>query len=168
MDREAGYGMTGRVLIPASGTVRFIVWNFEGHDDMPTRLHIEGDREWRRPVVGLLFVPPIDFHRNNKSGTVEYFQGSDALAVPKGKRFDAYPVVVDQYGSAFEAYDYCESLMGPDHWDCATHFYEPHIDGPVTDAPRIRPIGLVFCPCGCTKEVKPGIDCTGEAVAATA
>jgi hypothetical protein len=153
------------VLIPATGTVRFIVWNYENWDE-PTRLHIEGDREWRRPVVGLLFVPPS--MRRIKSGTVEYFQGSDAFAAPTGEGFDASPVVVDGFGKCFEAYDYCESLMGPDHWDCATHFYEPHIAGPVTDAPRIRPTGLVFCPCGCTKEVKPGIDCTGEPVTATA
>jgi len=135
------------VLIPASGTVRLIVWNYEDDDDIPTMLHIEGSREWRRPVVGLVFQPPNP---------------------PTGQHFNAYPVVVDEVGCVFEVHDYRESLMGPDHWDCATHFYEPHIDGLVTDAPRIRPTGLVFCPCGCTKEVKPGIDCTGEPVAATA
>jgi hypothetical protein len=157
-----------RVLIPATGTVRFIVWNFEGHDDIPTTLHIEGDREWRRPVVGLVFVPPIESRHNTESGTAEYFQGSDALHAPKGKGLDAYPVVVDECGITFEVYDYLESRMGESHWDCATHFYEPHIDGPVTDSPRIRQLDLVFCRCGCAKEVKRGTDCTGEPVTATA
>jgi len=139
--------MTGRVLIPASGTVRFIVWNYEDHADIPTMLHIEGDREWRRPVVGLVFQP------ENPA---------------TGESFNAYPVVVDEDGCIFEVHDYLESLMGESHWECATHFYEPHINGPVTNAPLIQLTGLVFCPCGCTKEVKPGTDCTGEPVAATA
>jgi hypothetical protein len=29
-------------------------------------------------------------------------------------------------------------LMGGVHWDHSTHIYQPHVDGPVTDAPRIR------------------------------
>jgi hypothetical protein len=50
------------------------------------------------------------------------------------------PVVVDELGYLYQVEDYLDNsvMMGGLHWDHCTHFYHPHIDGPVSDAPRIR------------------------------
>jgi hypothetical protein len=104
-------------LIPARGTVEFFAYSL-GDDDHPDypRISIDGPDTWLRPVVALI--------------------ASDRKAQWTG--LDWEPVVVDEVGQFHPVYDYLEYVMGGLHWDHSTHFYRPHIDGPVSDAPRIR------------------------------
>ncbi len=48
------------------------------------------------------------------------------------------PVVVDEIGLLFTAHDYLGQVLSEDCWEDGSHFYRPHLDGPVTAAPRIR------------------------------
>jgi hypothetical protein len=110
-------------MIPARGTVEFIMWDYSDTPDYPNEITIDGPREWRRPVVGLIGSHPLrDKYDNNV----------------RSRYLGYYPVVVDEIGSLYDVYDYLECVMGESHWDCASHFYRPHIDGPVSDAPRVR------------------------------
>ncbi|MBU3749822.1 MAG: hypothetical protein FGM52_05125 [Mycobacterium sp.] len=114
-----------KLLIPAGGTVRFMVWNYAGDDFMPKLFHIEGSTEWARPVVGLVFG--------------SWWGGSpDPLKPERDKELTTHPLVVSELGQVYEVHDYLETLLGGDHWDYTAHFYEPHVSGPVSNAPRIR------------------------------
>lgn len=138
-----------KVLIPASGIVQFVVWNYEGDEYMPKLFDFEGSTEWARPVVGLIFG--------------SWWGGSpDPLKPSDDRRLTTHPLVVDELGEVYEVHDYLESLLGENHWDHATHFYVPHVSGPVSSAPRIRRLDVCFCPCGCMKEVKRGSQCSGD------
>jgi hypothetical protein len=119
----------GAVVIPAAGTVDFLVFNMG--DDYPTRLaidgvEIEGQVEWTRPVVGLVF-------RSTYDGPASPF-----TARRDGDSLFALPLVVDEIGSIYELHDYLHNVVGSSHWECTAHFYRPHISGPVSDAPRVR------------------------------
>jgi hypothetical protein len=117
-----------QLLIPAGGTVRLLAFNMG--IEYPTRLEIdgvdiEGQVEWRRPVVGLVI-------RGGYDGP------ADPLSVGKdGDSLFTLPLVVDAFGAVYEVHEYLHSVVGSCHWECTAHFFEPHISGPVTDAPRI-------------------------------
>lgn len=130
--------MSNRIIIPARGTIEFLVFNMG--DDYPTELEIDGVRiegqaEWSRPVVGLVFTPGVSVVDDD----VVY--GKDPLRVAKdGDWLHTEELVVDDLGNVFPVHEYLRSVVGTSHWECAAHFYRPHIDGPVTDAPRIREV----------------------------
>ena len=143
-------------LIPATGTVEMLAFNMPDDSDYPTQLEIdgvliEGQITWARPVVGLLIKGP-----------------TNPFALKDGHSLQTVELVVNEFGHVQPVHNYLHMVVGSAHWDCTASFYRPHINGPVTDAPRIRARNPAFCPCGCMKEVKPGIDCTGEPDAATA
>lgn len=105
-------------LIPARGTVWFIAYPL--FENPTPDLLIEGPNEWRRPVVALFVEDPRDIDEHADFGLAH-----DEL-------------IVDETGSLFRVHDYLGSLMGDDHWDHVTAIYQPHVDGPITDAPRFR------------------------------
>jgi hypothetical protein len=107
-----------KTLIPARGTVEFIVYSLS--DPEPDIL-IDGPSEWSRPVVGL----------------VEKDWATDADDDRLLRDLQYEPVVVDEIGLLYPVYDYLDQVMGGLHWDHSSHFYRPHTDGPVGDAPRI-------------------------------
>jgi hypothetical protein len=120
----------GSVVIPATGTIDFLAFNMG--DDYPTRLEIDGVEiagqvEWTRPVVGLVFA--------------ESYEGpDDPLSVRRdGDSLLSFPLVVDEIGAVYQVHEYLCHIVGDSHWETTAHFYRPHISGPVTDAPRIRP-----------------------------
>lgn len=119
-------------IIPARGTVEFIVYSLrdDDHPDYPG-IEVDGPDKWSRPVVGLIESPDY-----------VHCLGPEQIAIERTHAWSRYlryrPVVVDECGLLFEVYDYIESVMGEAHSDCCSHFYCPHIDGPVSDAPRIR------------------------------
>lgn len=52
---------------------------------------------------------------------------------------DCHPLVVDEIGLVYPIHRYLEQVMVDGwHWDHSTCFYQPHVAGPVGDAPRIR------------------------------
>ncbi len=107
------------VIIPARGTVRFFAWTYDDEPDyqLDPPVVIDGPREWLRPAVALIVRPS---------------------AVNECTGLDADVIVADEVGCLFPANDYLEQLMGDIHWDHASHIYQPHVDGPVADGPRIR------------------------------
>ena len=102
-------------MIPARGTVEFIVFSLDRDGEQPDII-INGADCWRRPVVGLI--------QQDWDGDCPWMSYE--------------PVVVDECGLLCTAYDYMQELMGDNHWDHTHHTYQPHIDGPVSDAPRIK------------------------------
>jgi hypothetical protein len=109
--------MMNEALIPARGVVEFLVYSLgdNEHPDYP-RISVDGPDRWSRPVVALI----TNDRRDQWTG------------------LDWEPVVVDEIGQFHTVHDYLEYVMGGLHWDCSSHFYRPHIDGPVSDAPCIR------------------------------
>jgi hypothetical protein len=86
-------------------------------------LVIDGPRDWLRPAVALVAHDDLG-----------------AARTPRVRRawlrWDV--IVVDECGLSYSADDYLQELMGDLRWDCSTDIYQPHIDGPISDAPRIR------------------------------
>lgn len=115
-------------MIPARGTVEFLVYAL--CDDPHPDIIIIGADCWRRPVVGLIE------------------RDWDSI----GRELNYEPVVVDEIGLCLTVTDYLTEIMGGLHWDHASATYQPHIDGPVDDAPRIKQVvdsatlGGVPCP----------------------
>lgn len=109
-------------MIPARGTVEFIIWSLAADGEQPD-IVIDGSDRWRRPVVGLI---QQDW-RESELQQLSY-----------------EPVVVDEVGLLYSANDYLAELMGDLHWDNAHHTYQPHIDGPVSDAPRIKVVAKAW------------------------
>lgn len=111
-------------LIPARGVVEFHVYPTLREDD-DLRLQIDGPEEWTRPVVALI----------NRYGRP--FPDPESTS-DRWCYLPLEPVVADETGSLYAVDDYLETVVGGLHWDHTYHFYWPHVDGPVTDAPRIR------------------------------
>jgi hypothetical protein len=107
-------------LIPARGTVEFLVFTLD--DDPQPDIVIHGPDRWFRPVVGL----------------VAKGWATDDADDPLRDLLPYDPVVVDETGELWAVYDYLHEVMGSLHWDHCTHFYRPHIDGPIEDAPRVH------------------------------
>ncbi len=119
-----------RQVIPATGTVKFIAFHLEG-ERLETRhggkdgkwIRRNAAVEWRRPCVGLVFEGgSADVLWTDKDG--------DSLSVTE--------LVVGEYGSVYRAHEYLHDLLGGAHWDHTAFFFEPHVAGPVTDAPPMR------------------------------
>jgi hypothetical protein len=137
-NNNGGNQVSNRIIIPARGTVEFLVFNMG--DDYPTQLEIDGVKidgqiEWSRPVVGLVFTPGVSVVDD------QVIWGKDPLRAEKdGDWLHADEIIVDEGGSVYLVREYLHRLVGDCHWECAMHFYRPHIDGPVTDAPAIREV----------------------------
>jgi hypothetical protein len=104
-------------IIPTRGTVKFYAYAFDD-DAGELDLVITGHPEWQRPAVALIITDPIE--TREETGIVHDI------------------IVVDEVGELFRHHDYLESLMGDWHWDHVMSFFQPHIDGPVTDAPKFQ------------------------------
>jgi hypothetical protein len=135
-----------RLLIPASGSVQFSIRNPVGN------LVIDGERlefrEWRRPVVGLLFEPPLK-HIRHADGSSGFYYGREPLEAPTGIPFSKRELIVDEIGSVMTPEDYLSELMGERHWDHVDWLWQPHVSAPVTDGPRRVEVWetLEVCPC---------------------
>lgn len=93
-------------------------------------------------------------------------ESSVSLSADRDFRLDWEPVVAAEYGELLTPYFYAtESLKLPD--ENFAYCYEPHVAGPVSDAPRVTfaaTAAEMTCPCGCVAEVKRGRDCGGNEV----
>lgn len=138
--------MQEKTLIPARGIVEFLLHPMDDDEFV-----IDGPKQWARPVVGLVipsFYDAQDVTRRLRAET------------PWDRQLPFEPVVVDECGLLFTAHDYLAVVMRGDCWEDGSYFYRPHLDGPVTDAPRVRRPKMSFCPCGCLAEVTQGSHCT--------
>ena len=121
-------------VIPARGSVEFIAYPLN-RDDEPPDITIDGPSRWSRPVVALIESHDYIDSLNPEQAAAERASRREHAW---NRHFRYQPVVVDECGLLFEVNDYLESVMGGCHWDHCSHFYQPHVDGPITDAPRIR------------------------------
>ena len=145
-------GLMNTIVIPASGTVNLLAWSEFDDRQVFDFNGCTGQVEWRRPVVGLVFRPALvregDGYKYDPRGPVPFISDRD------GDSLRVEPLVVADLGSVYRIHDYLYSLFGGDHWEHTAHFYEPHIAGPVTEAPRVkrldrkRPSGR-FCYADC-------------------
>jgi hypothetical protein len=132
-------------IIPARGTVEFLVypWHYDENGKLngdgvgEPDLTIDGPERWSRPVVALIESRDYIDALNPEQAAAERAMRHDHAW---NRHLHYAPIVVDECGLLFEVYDYIESVMGGCHWDHSTHFYQPHVDGPVTNAPRIREV----------------------------
>jgi len=117
-------------IIPARGVVEFHAFNLPGdpmitisvrgpHQGQWIELDDTETAKWMRPVVGLL----IDDDMSSSAGQFKWLNGVE-------------PIIVDDVGCLYTVSDYVAEHHCAD--DSGVQFYRPHIDGPVTDTPRIR------------------------------
>jgi hypothetical protein len=81
------------VIIPARGTVKFIVWTYDDHPEYQADppVVIDGPREWLRPAVALLVHPD----------RIDEYTGLNAEAV-----------VADEIGHLWPVYSYLGKCDG--------------------------------------------------------
>jgi hypothetical protein len=107
----------------------------------------DGPDTWFRPCVGLLYRPPLKELREKDDDSF-----ADSLPYE--------PVVVDEIGNVYAVWDYldwtfwCGGARGY-QWEHCAHFYRPHIDGPVSDAPRIRAVKPEVAQASCCPRPAP-------------
>ncbi len=112
-------------LIPARGTVEFLLHPMEDREFL-----IDGPKGWARPAVGLMLPSYYDEREIARSMRAENLWM---------RHLPFEPVVVDEVGCLLLASDYLGYVISEEpHSEDGSYFYRPHIDGPVSDAPRVH------------------------------